>query len=151
MTKMVTEFVATCSVGCGTAVPRNSPSPMTIRDTPQGPWKQLACDYKGPIGGKYYFHVTIDLYSRWPEVDITNSTSMEKLYPAMMRVFGQHGYPDSITHDNGPPYDSRAWTAFAKECCFQKKPCSPEHPEGNGVAERFMGKLVKMTHAALEV
>ena len=149
MTKMINEYVATCSVGCGASVARNATPPMTIRETPEKPWEQLACDFKGPIGGKYYFHVTIDLFTRWPEVDVITSTSMKKLYPALLRTFGQHGYPASITHDNGPPYDSKAWRAFSRECGFQDKPCSPEHPEGNGVAERFMGKLVKMTHAAL--
>ena len=79
MTQMVKEYVATCSVGCGAAVARNSPPPMVIRDTPERPWQHLACDYKGPIGGNNFFQVVIDLYSRWPEVDVTTSISMEKL------------------------------------------------------------------------
>ena len=149
MTSMVKEFVNTCNVGCGAAVSRNAPPPMTIRETPEKPWQHLACDYKGPIGGKFYFHVVIDTYTRWPEVDITTSTSIDKLYPALDKMFGRLGYPESITHDNGPPYDSHAWRQYAKECGFKSKPCSPEHPEGNGIAERFMGVLVKITHAAL--
>ena len=32
---------------------------------------------------------------------------------------------------------------------FIRKPCSPEHPEGNGIAERFMGVIVKLVHAAM--
>ena len=65
MTAMVKEYVATCNVGCGAAISRNSPPPMTIRDTPDKPWQHLACDYKGPIGGKFYYHVVIDTYTRW--------------------------------------------------------------------------------------
>ena len=65
------------------------------------------------------------------------------------RSFGVHGVPESITHDNGPPYDSRAWRKYAKECGFKSKPCSPEHPEGNGIAERFMSVLVKIVHSSL--
>ena len=80
---------------------------------------------------------------------MTKSTSMAKLYPVLDRSFGVHGVPESITHDNGPPYDSRAWRKYAKECGFKDKPCSPEHPEGNGIAERFMATLVKVTHAAI--
>ena len=149
MTSMVKEFVNTCNIGCGAAVSKNAPPPMTIRETPENPWQLLACDYKGPIGGKFYFHVVIDTYTRWPEVDITTSTSIDKLYPALDKMFGRLGYPESITHDNGPPYDSLAWRQYAKECGFKSKPCSLEHPEGNGIAERFMGVLVKITHAAL--
>ena len=149
MTVDLEEFVSTCSVGCGSSVARNTPPPMTVRETPEKPWQHCAADYKGPIGGKYYFHVLIDLYSRWPEVDMTKSTSMEKLYPVLDRSFGVHGVPESITHDNGPPYNSREWKRYGKECGFKIKPCSPEHPEGNGVAERFMATLVKVTHAAM--
>ena len=57
-----------------------------------------------------------------------------------------HGVPES---DYGPPYDSRAWRKYGKECGFENKPCSPEHPEGNCIAERFMATLVKVTHAAM--
>ena len=80
---------------------------------------------------------------------MTKSTSMDKLYPVLDSSFGVHGVPETITHDNGPPYNSRAWVKYAKECGFKNKPCSPEHPEGNGIAERFMGTLVKVTHAAI--
>ena len=149
MTADLEEFVSTCSVGCGSAVARNTPPPMTVRETPEKPWQHCAADYKGPIGGKYYFHVLIDLYSRWPEVEMTKSTSMDKLYPVLDRSFGVHGVPESITHDNGPPYNGREWKKYGKECGFKNKPCSPEHPEGNGVAERFMATLVKVTHAAI--
>ena len=37
----------------------------------------------------------------------------------------------------------------AKRQGFQHTPCSPEHPEGNGVAERFMATIVKVVHAAM--
>ena len=87
---------------------------MVIRETPEKPWQHCAADYKGPIGGKY-FHVLIDLYSRWPEVEMTKSTSMDKLYPGLDRSFGVHGMPESITHDNGPPYYTRAWRKYGKE------------------------------------
>ena len=70
--------------------------------------QHCAADYKGPIGGKYYFHVLIDLYSHWTEVEMTKSTSMDKLYPLLDHSFGVQGVPESITHDNGPPYDGRA-------------------------------------------
>ena len=31
-------------------------------------WSQIQADFKGPIGGRYYFNVMIDQLSRWPEV-----------------------------------------------------------------------------------
>ena len=60
-----------------------------------------------------------------------------------------HGIPDSITHDNGPCYNSGDWKKFARKWGFDARPCTPEHPQANGIAERFMGVLVKVVHAAV--
>ena len=58
------------------------------------------------------------------------------------------GIPESVTHDGGPPYNSEDWRNYAREQGFESRLCTPEHPEGNGIAERFMGVLVKTIHAA---
>ena len=54
---------------------------VTSRPMPGGPWQEVAVDFKGPIGGTkgYYFHVAIDTYSRYPEVQVVKSTSFNKL------------------------------------------------------------------------
>ena len=66
-------------MGCAAALPRNTPPTMKVRETPDRPWQHCSADYKGPIAGKYYFHVLIDNYSRWPEMAMTTSTGMDKL------------------------------------------------------------------------
>ena len=151
LSQMVKEYVGSCNLGCVPAVPTNAPPPLVIRDTPEGPWRVCAADYKGPIGGRngYYFHVLIDTYSRWPEVAVTNSTSFNKLYPVLDRSFDTHGYPELVVHDNGPPYNSKDWEEYAKRSGFRTSPCTPEHPQANGMAEKFMASLVKLTHAAM--
>ena len=103
---------------------RNYPAPMVMRETPQAAWQHCSADFKGTIGGKYYFHVLCDNYSRWPEVEIVKSTSFEKLQPVLDRSFSLHGIPESITHDQGPPYNSRAWTDYAKEKGFESRACT---------------------------
>ena len=110
MHKLVTEYVATC-LGCLADVPFNPPALIVNRETPEGPWKVCAADYKGPIGGSrgYYFHVLVDTYSKWPKVSVTKSTKFEKLYPALDKSFAGHGYPDKIIHDGGPAYNSQNW------------------------------------------
>ena len=53
-----------------------------IRETPEEVWQHLAADFKGPIignGKSYYFHVVIDMFSRWPEVAVVSSTAFNKL------------------------------------------------------------------------
>ena len=58
------------------------------------------------------------------------------------------GIPESVTHDGGAPYNSEDWRRYAKEQGLESRLCTPEHPEGNGIVERFMGVLVKTIHAA---
>jgi hypothetical protein len=70
------------------------------------------------------------------------------LKPALDRSFAPLGVPESITHDDGPPYFSGDRKFYAKEG-FLPCLCTPEHPEGNGIAERFMGVLVKTVHTAV--
>ena len=55
-----------------------------------------------------------------------------------------HGVPESITTDNGPPYNSREWRRYGKEVGFRPIHTSAEHPKSNGIAERFMGVLSKV-------
>ena len=144
----IKEFEESC-MPCIAAVDSNPTPPMQIRDTPDRPWQHCSADYKGPIAGKYYFHVLIDNYSRWPEVAMVKSTGFDSLQDKLEDSFNIHGIPDSITHDNGPCYNGGEWRKFARGWGFESRPCTPEHPQSNGIAERFMGVLVKVVHAAV--
>ena len=145
----VREYERSC-VPCLASVDRNTTPPMQIRETPDRAWQHCSADYKGPIAaGKYYFHVLIDNYSRWPEVAMVTSTAFGKLGDKLEDSFGTHGIPESITHDNGPCYNGRDWRRFGKKWGFESRHCTPEHPQANGIAERFMGVLVKVVHTAM--
>ena len=80
---------------------------------------------------------------------MTKSTKFEKLFPALDQSFACHGYPDTVIHDGGPPYNSHNWREYAKMCGFETDLCTPEHPQANGQAEKFMGSIVKITHASI--
>ena len=58
---------------------------MTIRSTPERVWSEIQADFKGPVRGRYYFHVVTDQLSRWPEMEIVSRTSFDKLKPALER------------------------------------------------------------------
>ena len=148
MTRDVTEFENSCNP-CKAANPHNRTPPMTEREIPNRPWQHVSADYKGPIAGKYYFHVMIDNYSRWPEVAVVKSTGFDKLQPRLEETFAIHGVPETVTHDNGPCYNSANWRDFAKKWGFITNPCTPEHPQANGVAERFMQVIIKVVHTAI--
>ena len=50
---------------------------------PEKPWQKLHGDFKGPIGAKYYLHIIIDEYSKFPEVDVVSSTKFQSLRPIL--------------------------------------------------------------------
>ena len=102
---------------------------MIMRETPDRVWSEVQADFKGPIAGRYYFHMMIDQLSRWPEGEMVTSTSLEKLKPALERSWSLLEIPDKVTYDNGPAYNSRAWREYAQEKGFKLIPCTPEHPQ----------------------
>ena len=99
MRKLVDEFVESC-LPCNAASPHNPPVPLQPNLLPEKPWQKLHCDFKGPIANKYYLHVVIDQYSKYPEVDIVTSTGFKKLRPILDRVFACHGIPEALSSDN---------------------------------------------------
>ena len=111
----------------------------------------MAVDFKGLIGGSngYYFHVVIDTYSRYPEVSILSSTSFSKLESALDQTWAAHGIPEAVVHDGGLPYNGRKWKAYAESWGFKSDLCTPEHPQSNGLAEKFMSSIVKLTHVSI--
>jgi hypothetical protein len=49
--------------------------------------------------------VVIDDYSRYPEVHHEKSTSARSTMACLEPIFAQHGIPDVIRADNGPPFN----------------------------------------------
>ena len=68
---------------CSISVPRNNPPTIFNRPLPVGPWKEVAFNFKGPIGGKsrFYYHVVINTYTHYPEIFIVPDTKFESLKP----------------------------------------------------------------------
>ena len=103
LSKMAKEYVGSC-LGCAAGDTHNPPAPLASRSMPGKPWEEVAVDFKGPIGGNkgYYFHVVMDTYSRYPEVQIVKSTSFSKLTKALAPVWATHGYPEMVRHEEDP-------------------------------------------------
>ena len=148
MRKAVTEYCDSC-VGCNAATSHSHPVPLTPNLLPDRPWQKVHADFKGPIGGKFYLHVVIDQYSKYPEVDLLTSTAFKKLKPVLNRIFATHGIPEELTSDNGPPYNSHEMETFASEMGICLNPVAPEDPQGNGFVENFVKSLCKMIHVAM--
>ena len=148
MRNHVIQYVKSC-IACNAATSHENPVPLEPNLLPQRPWQKLHADFKGPIGGQYYLHIVVDQYSKYPEVDVVSSTSFTKLKPVLDRIFATHGYPETMTADNGPPYPSSEMKQYAKEKGFRLTPVSPKDPRGNGFVENFVKNMCKLIHTSM--
>ena len=119
------------------------PSPM-----PPAPWHTISGDYFGPLDDGWYWHVTHDEYSRWFAVDRVKSTSMDDLEPALERLFSTFGAPVVFKSDNGSPYQSYRFSAFADKWGFSHRKITPLWPRANAGVESVMKKLGKVLKTA---
>ena len=133
---------------CAATVSHTPPVPLKPNLLPERPWQNLNADFIGPIAEKYYLHVVIDQYSKYPEVDIVSSTSFSKLEPCLDRIMVTLHIPEQLTTDNGSPYFSDEMAQYAKWMGFKHHPVTPKDPQSNGFAESFVKLLCKLVHTA---
>ena len=106
--------IETCLV-CQTNSPDNCPAPLQMSPLPLAPWHTLHTDFCGPFLTGEYLLVVIDAYSRFPEVDIVQSTSAATVIPYFNRIFATHGIPTVLRSDNGPPFTSHEFKKYIEE------------------------------------
>ena len=71
------------------------------------------------------------------------STTAEKTVEALNRTFCMHGYPESITTDNGPQFISQTFKDYMKEHGIYHRKVTPLWPEANGEVERQSRSILK--------
>ena len=91
---------------------------------PRAPWVETSLDFFGPFDGVYLL-VLVDDYSRFPLVDIISATSTSIVSARLDRIFSIFGTPELIRTDNGPPFSSDEFAAFAKKAGFAHRKVTP--------------------------
>ncbi|XP_064475862.1 uncharacterized protein K02A2.6-like [Ornithodoros turicata] len=66
------------------------------------------------------------------------ATTATKTIDAMKDIVVQHGLPQVLVTDNGPPFTSQQFTAFLAELGVHHVRTPPYHPKSNGQAENFV-------------
>jgi hypothetical protein len=112
---------------------------MKITPTEDKPWTSVAIDFYGPVPRtEQYLLVVIDTYSKFPEVEIVNSTAAKTCIPKLDTIFARYGIPSKIKTDNGPPSNGKEFETYTKSLGIEWKTITPLWPQGNAVLERFM-------------
>lgn len=146
---MVEEKVKSC-LPCQAATQAKLPvpEPLNMTPLPTTAWKEVSTDFVGPFPSGEYLLVVTDSYSRFPEVEITTSTSARTVIPKIDAIFARQGIPDILKSDNGPPFNSYEFKQFAEHLGFKHRRITPYWPRANGEAERFMKTIEKCIRAA---
>ena len=94
--------------------------------------------FVGPFQGAMFL-VAVDAFSKWPEVHIMGSTTVEKTIEVLRKMCA-YGLPNQIVIEHGPYFLSTECSKFLKRSVKHTRivPC---HAASNGLAERFMQSL----------
>ena len=114
---------------------------------PDTPWKRIYVDLAGPFLGKSFLLV-IDAHSKWPEVEITSSTTSEKTIDVLRTMFARYGLPEQLVTHNGPQFTSSEFQEFLKANRIKHILSAPYHPASNGQVERFVQTLKRYLKAS---
>ena len=123
--------------------------PLKMSKMPEKAWENLSMDFCGPLPSGDYLMVIVDEFSRYPVVEIIKSVSANTVIPVLDKTLSLFGYPKQIKTDNGSPFNSHAFSEFAKHSGFKHRRITPHWPRANAQAESFNKPLMKGIRAAV--
>lgn len=94
-----TDKVKKCPV-CLENRPSQQSEPLTSHEIPPLPWAKVGIVLLHKNGRNNL--VTIDYYSKWPELTLLNSMTSTAVITAFKSQFARYGVPSVLISDNGP-------------------------------------------------
>ena len=89
--------------------------------------------------------MTCRAYSRFPEVEIVQSTSARATISKLDSILSRQGNPITIKTDNGPPFNDQDFADYVECQGIEQQRVTPLRPRANGEVERFIKTLTKAT------
>lgn len=103
------------------------------------PFQRIHIDY-AEYQGVYYL-VTVDSYSKWPEIIAMKNMTTVATINAMRMMFARFGLPEEVVSDNGPQFTAEDFAVFLTENGVKHTRTPRYHPASNGLAERMVQEL----------
>ena len=104
---------------------------------PLWPWRRVHLDLSGTLHGAMFL-VTVDAYSKWPEVKVLSKTTVH--VATTLNGLQSMVSPEHLVTDNGLQFVAEEFNMFAKQNGIKHTRSAPYHPASNGLAERFVNK-----------
>ena len=142
--KQVIDYCTPCQANTSSLCP----SPLQMSELPPEPWHTVHVDFCGPFPTGEYLLVAIDVYSRFPVVEIVQMTSAKSTIVKLEKIFCTHGIPRILKSDNGLPFNSQDFKVFMQEYGINHRRVTPLWPQANSEAENFMKPLSKVIKSA---
>ena len=90
---------------------------------------------------KIQYVLVVDYRSRFIEFAELPKAQSQDIIVGMKKMFARHGVPQCIVSDNNPQCSSAEFNKFCVQYGIEHITSSPQHPSGNGTAERAVRTL----------
>ena len=121
--------------------------PQQLRSIPvtDQSFHRVGIDLVGPLprssAGNKYLVVAMDYLSKWPEVAaLPDKTSAGVTQFFIRDIIARHGCPKEVLSDNGGEFMGD-FDSMLQKYQIDHRYTSPNHPQANGLVERFNGTL----------
>lgn len=140
MTHDVRDFVNSC----GTCATKKASFllPDKLQSFPiSARFDRVHIDLMGPFPvtprGNKYVVCCIDAFTKWPEAAaIPNKEASTVADFFLSDIISRHGAPQTVVSDNGREFDGE-FLRLLEDCYIEHRHSSPNHPQTNGLVERF--------------
>ena len=103
-----------------------------------------------PLSQGYTYLFTVDRFTRWPEAIPLASIDMESCARAFARHWiARFGVPGDMFSDRGAQFTSDLWMSLSNLLGIQLYRTTANHPQANGLMERFHRSLKASLRARL--
>ena len=120
--------ISACTI-CAQLQAKQSKEPLLPHDIPERPWQKVACDLFEFNHVDYL--ITVDYYSNFFEVDRLADKQAPEVIRHLKNHFARQGLPDVVMSDNGSPFQSAEFKAFAVAWEFNHITSSPRYSQSN--------------------
>ena len=123
-------------------IPKNASKPLPLLTQPS---QEVQLDYAGPLenhrGKKIYFLAAIDIFSKFPSVKVTKSTSGKCTVKFLRSYIDTHGIPESMRCNQISGFKGKTLKKFCTELNIETELCPVGGHRGCGLVERTIQSM----------